>query len=107
MTREWVFLSFAKYKELVDCTKRSHDIVTGYIKTKKPKPDATDTQSSAKSSSKTPGKRPKSQSKPKQVKKPKLEQNSSEYPEETRDGHEPISEPLTPSASEESEEEAF
>lgn len=107
MTREWVFLSLAKYKELVDCTKRSHDIVTGYIKTKKSKSDATDSQSNAKSAPKTPGKRPRSQSKVKQAKKTKHEPNFTEHSEETQDGHEPINEPLTPSASEESEEEAF
>ena len=32
--KEWVFLPLQKYKELVDCTKRSNDIITGFVKSK-------------------------------------------------------------------------
>ena len=32
--KEWVFLPLQKYKELVDYTKRSNDIITGFVKSK-------------------------------------------------------------------------
>ena len=32
--KEWVFLPLQKYKELVDCTKRTNDIITGFVKSK-------------------------------------------------------------------------
>ena len=37
--KEWVFLPLQKYKELVDCTKRTNDIITGFIKSKNSNPD--------------------------------------------------------------------
>ena len=108
MPREYVFLSFAKYKELVDHTKKTNEIVTGYIKSKKPRQDDVDTESSQKTSSKST-KRPSQVRSTKKPKKPRFQdQETLDHDESTQDGHKfSREEPPTPSNSEESEEEAF
>ena len=107
MPREYVFLSFAKYKELVDHTKKTNEIVTGYIKSKKPRDDV-DAQSNQKPTSK-PTKRPNQARSAKKPKKPRFEdQETLDQDETTQDGHRfAREEPPTPSNSEDSEEEAF
>lgn len=109
MPKEFVFLSFAKYKELVDCTKRSNEIVTGYIKSKKSKQDEIDSESNQKSVAKSSRKRTQAAAKSShKSKKIKSEDEIKNTDETTQDGHSARTEPLTPSESDESsEEEAF
>ena len=73
--KEWVFLPLQKYKELVDCTKRTNDIITGFVKSKN-HVDTHSTERKAGENKKRVKIAPKS-SKPKKIKRSEPEEHPS------------------------------